>query len=143
GALTTVKGGLSIASGAVRDLNGFAKLANIDGTLSVDGNAGLQTASLPALTKVGRDVWVNNDAALASVNLKALTSVGLGDYSRSITLATLPKLTRVDLSQLNDTPGHVTVGPAGGSVESLELSFSSLKIAGGNLSLTSITPTSA
>ena len=54
----------------------FPELTDVEGSLTVQGNAELTMASFPKLTDVGVQVYVTNNAELTIASFPKLTSAG-------------------------------------------------------------------
>jgi hypothetical protein len=138
--LGRITGSLTISGASLTSVDGLAALRAVGGRLFVTSNPSLATLGLGRLAAVGSDVWIQNDGALATVDLGALATVG-SYYGSALTFDNLPKLSRVDLHALAETPpgGALTLSNDGAAASApLALDVSALAEVGNTLSFASV-----
>ncbi|MEY4576892.1 MAG: hypothetical protein RL701_1595, partial [Pseudomonadota bacterium] len=169
GALTIARGGLAMNGVAsLASLDGFARLRELQGALSLQNNVDLKTlsglqmlekvgavlyfyrnaslvsAALPALASVGAQVQFEDNAKLETVALSALTSVGRYSNADSFYFRSLPELKAVDVGAIGETPGGLEFTTLSATADSpLALNFGALTIARGGLAFTAVSNSSA
>jgi hypothetical protein len=138
--LERIAGSLTISGASLTSVDGLAALRTVGGRLFVTSNPALVTLGLGRLAAVGSDVWLQNDGALATVDLGALAAVG-SYYGSALAFDNLPKLSRVDLHTLAETPpgGALTLSNDGAAAPApLTLDASSLTAVGNTVSFVSV-----
>ena len=138
--LGRITGSLTIAGTGLTSVDGLAGLRLVGGRLFLTSNASLVALGFGRVETVGSDVWIQHAGALTTIELGALTKVG--SYSgSSLAFDNLPKLNRVDLHGLRETPpgGALTMSNDGAaSAAPLDLDFSALTTLGNTLSVTAV-----
>ena len=138
--LGRMNGSLTISGTSLTSVDGLAGLRIVGGRLFITSNASLMTLGFGRLETVGSDVWIQHGGALTTIELGALTKVG-SYYGSTLAFDNLPKLTRIDLHGLGETPrgGALTLSNAGAAATApLAVDLSALAALGNTLSLVAV-----
>jgi hypothetical protein len=128
--LKTVEGELLVASSELTELDGLANLQTVALRTDLSGNTALQSANLPSLRALGESYGISFSCS-GSPALTTLDFLGITELAGDFRLAELPSLESVDLRNLVEVTGSLTIETSGQTADPLTLNLASLTVAGG------------
>lgn len=136
--VTHLIGNISL-KGTVSDLSAFKCLTVLDGSLEATASPMLTQIAMPWLVRIQGRVRITGLRGLTDLVLPKLRAVGRGTDGASLYLNQLPALKNVDIRNLVDAAGDVSLGTLGAMGDApLTLHVDALTTLGGTLTLSTL-----